>query len=83
MEQFRSNQAQQGVSGQAEITVVNIQRFAEDKEKVRISDYATNLQRIFILDEAHRGINPVVAFLPISLMPTPMRSKSHLQVHRC
>ena len=58
MEQFRSNQAQQGVSGQAEITVVNIQRFAEDKEKVRISDYATNLQRIFILDEAHRGYKP-------------------------
>ena len=58
MAQFRSNQAQQGVSGQAEITVVNIQRFAEDKEKVRINDYATNLQRIFILDEAHRGYKP-------------------------
>ena len=63
MEQFRNNQAQQGVSGQAEITVVNIQRFAEDKEKVRISDYATNLQRIFILDEAHRGYKPGGCFL--------------------
>lgn len=63
MEQFRSNQAQQGVSGQAEITVVNIQRFAEDKEKVRISEYATNLQRIFILDEAHRGYKPGGCFL--------------------
>ena len=63
MEQFRSNQAQQGVSGQTEITVVNIQRFAEDKEKVRISDYATNLQRIFILDEAHRGYKPGGCFL--------------------
>lgn len=63
MAQFRSNQAQQGVSGQAEITVVNIQRFAEDKEKVRISDYATNLQRIFILDEAHRGYKPGGCFL--------------------
>ena len=63
MEQFCSNQAQQGVSGQAEITVVNIQRFAEDKEKVRISDYATNLQRIFILDEAHRGYKPGGCFL--------------------
>ena len=63
MEQFRSNQAQQGVSGKAEITVVNIQRFAEDKEKVRISDYATNLQRIFILDEAHRGYKPGGCFL--------------------
>ena len=63
MEQFRSNQARQGASGQAEITVVNIQRFAEDKEKVRISDYATNLQRIFILDEAHRGYKPGGCFL--------------------
>ena len=63
MEQFRQNQAQQGASGQAEITVVNIQRFAEDKEKVNITDYATNLQRIFILDEAHRGYNPGGCFL--------------------
>ena len=63
MEQFRCNQAQQGTSGQAEITVVNIQRFAEDKEKVRINDYATNLQRIFILDEAHRGYKPGGCFL--------------------
>ena len=63
MEQFRCYQAQQGTSGQAEITVVNIQRFAEDKEKVRINDYATNLQRIFILDEAHRGYKPGGCFL--------------------
>ena len=63
MEQFRTNQAQQGVSGQAEITVVNIQRFAEDSEKIRINDYATNLQRIFILDEAHRGYKPGGCFL--------------------
>ena len=63
MEQFRCNQAQQGTSGQAEITVVNIQRFAEDKEKVLINDYATNLQRIFILDEAHRGYKPGGCFL--------------------
>lgn len=63
MEQFRTNQAQQGSSGQAEITVVNIQRFAEDKKKVHFNDYATNLQRIFILDEAHRGYKPGGCFL--------------------
>ena len=63
MEQFRDNQAQHGASGKAEITVVNIQRFAEDKEKVRINNYATNLQRIFILDEAHRGYKPGGCFL--------------------
>lgn len=33
MEQFRNNQAMEGNSGKPEITVVNIQRFAEDKEK--------------------------------------------------
>lgn len=63
MAQFRQNQALEGTSGQAEITVVNIQRFAEDKEKVNITNYATNLQRIFILDEAHRGYKPGGCFL--------------------
>ena len=63
MEQFRTNQSQHGASGKQEITVVNIQRFAEDKEKVRLPEYATNLQRIFILDEAHRGYRPGGCFL--------------------
>lgn len=63
MEQFRNNQSQQGASGKQEITVVNIQRFAEDKEKVKLPDYATNLQRVFILDEAHRGYRPGGCFL--------------------
>lgn len=63
MAQFRNNQAQEGNSGQQEITVVNIQRFAEDKEKVSLPDYATNLQRIFIIDEAHRGYKPEGSFL--------------------
>lgn len=63
MEQFRENNSLHGSSGKTEITVVNIQRFAEDKEKVRIAAYATNLQRIFIIDEAHRGYNPKGSFL--------------------
>ena len=63
MEQFRTNQAQQGASGKAEITVVNIQRFEKDNEKVELNLYATNLQRIFILDEAHRGYSPGGCFL--------------------
>ncbi|WNS41529.1 HsdR family type I site-specific deoxyribonuclease [Paenibacillus sp. MMS20-IR301] len=63
MTQFRTNQAQEGNSGQQEITVVNIQRFAEDKEKVNLPAYATNLQRIFIIDEAHRGYKPEGCFL--------------------
>ena len=63
MEQFRTNQALEGTSGKPEITVVNIQRFAEDKTKVDLPPYATNLQRIFIIDEAHRGYNPTGCFL--------------------
>lgn len=63
MEQFRTNQSQEGNSGNREITVVNIQRFAEDKERVNLPEYATNLQRVFIIDEAHRGYNPKGSFL--------------------
>lgn len=76
MEQFRNNHALEGANGKAEITVVNIQRFAEDKGKVRFNDYATNLQRIFILDEAHRGYKPGGCFLANLLMPTLILSKS-------
>lgn len=63
MEQFRNNQAQEGNSGKPEITVVNIQRFEEDKKKVDLPVYATNLQRVFIIDEAHRGYKPEGSFL--------------------
>ena len=63
MEQFRDNQSQEGSKGAPEITVVNIQKVEEDKEKVAVKDYATNLQRIFIIDEAHRGYKPDGSFL--------------------
>lgn len=63
MAQFRNNHAQEGNSGHLEITVVNIQRFSEDKEKVNLPAYAINLQRIFIMDEAHRGYKPGGCFL--------------------
>ena len=87
MEQFRSNQALQGTSGQAEITVVNIQRFAEDKEKVRINDYATNLQRIFILDEAHHSpantyqkvMNYFEPQLFLGMTATPDKRDNHIE----
>ena len=50
--------------GKLEIMVVNIQKFKEDKAKVKVDDsYSTNLQRIFFIDEAHRGYNPQGSFL--------------------
>lgn len=63
MEQFRNNQSLEGNSGNREITIVNIQKFEEDHEKVEIPAYATNLQRVFIIDEAHRGYDPKGSFL--------------------
>ena len=39
MEQFRTNQALEGNGGQKEITVVNIQRFEEDRERVTLPAY--------------------------------------------
>ena len=46
MAQFRNNHAQEGASGQPEITVVNIQRFAEDKEKVSLPAYADRKRHV-------------------------------------
>ena len=63
MDQFKVNQAQEGHTGNNEITVVNIQRFAENQAKVTLPVYATNLQRIFIIDEAHRGYKLEGSFL--------------------
>lgn len=45
-------------SGQAEITVVNIQKFSEDSIATENLQYDINTQRVFFLDEAHRSYNP-------------------------
>ena len=73
----------------AEITVVNIQKVEEDHEKISVKDYATNLQRIFIIDEAHRGYKPDGCFLAnlfnadkdsvkIALTGTPILKEKYL-----
>ena len=50
--------------GKLEIMVVNIQKFKEDRQKVKIdANYNTHLQRIFFVDEAHRGYNLQGCFL--------------------
>ncbi|MBR4984800.1 MAG: type I restriction endonuclease subunit R [Proteobacteria bacterium] len=63
MDQFKTLQSLEGHSGESEITVVNIQKFKDDKSKVDLPDYAVNLQRIFIVDEAHRGYKKDGCFL--------------------
>lgn len=50
-------------SGKPEITVVNIQKFADDPDVVRNKDYNLNIQRIYFLDEVHRSYNPKGSFL--------------------
>jgi len=63
MEQFRSQTSIFNQQGKLEITVVNIQKFKEDQHKVKMDEYAINLQRIYFLDEAHRGYKPDGCFL--------------------
>jgi type I restriction enzyme, R subunit len=60
---IKSASALHNDSGQPEITVVNIQKFQDDPDVVRSSDYAINLQRIYFLDEVHRSYNPKGSFL--------------------
>ncbi|MFN5169549.1 MAG: type I restriction endonuclease subunit R [Cyclobacteriaceae bacterium] len=50
-------------SGRREITVVNIQKFKDDPDVVRNTDYNLNVQRIYFLDEVHRSYNPKGSFL--------------------
>lgn len=45
-------------SGQAEITVINIQKFSEDAVVLKDVNYDLNIQRVYFLDEAHRSYNP-------------------------
>jgi len=64
MKDFCEQNSLSGNSGKKEITVINIQRFDEKKkEKIDLPDYSTNLQRIFIIDEAHRSYDPKGSFL--------------------
>lgn len=50
-------------SGEAEITVVNIQKFKDDPAVIKNSDYNLSIQRVFFLDEVHRSYNPKGSFL--------------------
>lgn len=64
MSDFRDTAIVNNNEGKLEIMVVNIQKFKEDSKKIEIeTGYNTNLQRIFFIDEAHRGYNPKGSFL--------------------
>lgn len=61
--EFQKTRAIYNDSGIPEITVVNIQKFNEDLGLVKVADYDIQLQRIYFIDEAHRGYNPRGNFL--------------------
>jgi len=86
--EIKSTKAIHNPSGKAEITVVNIQKFKDDPDVVRIQDYDVNIQRIYFLDEVHRSYNPTGSFLAnlvqsdpnsikIGLTGTPLLGEDH------
>jgi len=60
---IKSTKAIENNSGKPEITVVNIQKFKDDPNVVKNTDYNLNLQRVYFLDEVHRSYNPKGSFL--------------------
>ncbi len=60
---IKSTSAIHNHSGKLEITVVNIQKFQDDPDVVRNTDYQLNVQRVYFLDEVHRSYNPKGSFL--------------------
>jgi type I restriction enzyme, R subunit len=60
---FKSHKAVHNLSGQREITVVNIQKFRDETNVVKSSDYNIDIQRVYFIDEAHRGYNLEGSFL--------------------
>ncbi len=60
---IKTNIAVHNDDGRREITVVNIQKFQDDPDILKSTDYALNLQRVYFLDEVHRSYNPEGSFL--------------------
>lgn len=60
---IKSNKAIHNDQGLPEITVVNIQKFQDDPDIGKASDYDLSVQRVFFLDEVHRSYNPTGSFL--------------------
>jgi type I restriction enzyme R subunit len=63
IEDLKKTTALHNSSGRPEITVVNIQKFKEDKDVVNRKDYNIKIQRVYFLDEVHRSYNPKGSFL--------------------
>jgi type I restriction enzyme R subunit len=60
---IKSKKAVENNDGAPEMTVVNIQKFQDDPNILRNTDYNISLQRVYFLDEVHRSYNPKGSFL--------------------
>lgn len=60
---FSEKKAVHNLTGQREITVVNIQKFKDETEVLKQNDYDIQVQRVYFLDEVHRSYNPEGSFL--------------------
>lgn len=60
---FSQKKAIHNLSGKREITVVNIQKFKDETDILKSSDYDINIQRVYFLDEVHRSYDPSGSFL--------------------
>jgi type I restriction enzyme R subunit len=91
LKDFSKVKAINNLAGKKEITVVNIQKFKDDTNILKASDYQINTQRIYFLDEAHRSYNPTGSFLAnlfnsdrdaiiIALTGTPLIGKDRKSV---
>tara|TARA_B100000902_G_C27318687_1_gene922911 strand:- start:2758 stop:5769 length:3012 start_codon:yes stop_codon:yes gene_type:complete len=63
LEDFKKTKSINNFRGKDEITVINIQKFAEDKNEIKHNDYNIKVQRIYFLDEVHRSYDPNGSFL--------------------
>lgn len=63
LKDFKLNASIHNLSGQKEITVVNIQKFEDEGDLLSLKDYDINTQRVYFLDEVHRSYKPTGSFL--------------------
>ncbi len=63
LEDFTKNSAVSNLTGEIEITVVNIHKFSEDASEHFNNDYDLNIQRVYFIDEAHRSYKQNGSFL--------------------
>ena len=60
---LKTTTAVYNTKGVREISVVNIQKFQDDKDFRITQDYDISIQRIYFLDEVHRSYDPKGSFL--------------------